>query len=117
MNKEEYKFDHFKDIDEVMHYFNYWYKEDDVFAIDRYLSLEDFNYISNKYQNLQQERDKYKSIVEELKEYIKIEKEKNLQLGTSTNDLEYRAHSLAMQIKLCEIEDKIKELEEGNSNE
>ena len=31
MNKklEEYKFDHFKNIDEVMHYFNYWYKEED----------------------------------------------------------------------------------------
>ena len=30
MNKklEEYKFDHFKNIDEVMHYFNYWYKEE-----------------------------------------------------------------------------------------
>ena len=66
---------------------------------------------------LKQERDKYKSIVEELKEFIKTEKEKNLQLGTSTNDLEYRAYSLAMQVKLCEIEDKITELEEGNSND
>lgn len=62
MNKklEEYKFDHFKNIDEVMHYFNYWYKEEDVYSINRYLSLKDFNYISNKYQELQQENEMLK---------------------------------------------------------
>ena len=62
MNKklEEYKFDHFKNIDEVMHYFNYWYKEEDVYSINRYLSLKDFNYISNKYQELQQENKQIK---------------------------------------------------------
>lgn len=57
MNKEEYKFDHFKNIDEVMYYFNYWYKEEDVYSINRYLSLKDFNYISNKYQELQGSRE------------------------------------------------------------
>lgn len=60
MNKEEYKFDHFKNIDEVMHYFNYWYKEEDVYSINRYLSLKDFNYISNKYQELQKENKELK---------------------------------------------------------
>ena len=60
MNKEEYKFDHFKNIDEVMHYFNYWYKEEDVYSINRYLSLKDFNYISNKYQGLQKENEELK---------------------------------------------------------
>ena len=66
MNKklEEYKFDHFKNIDEVMHYFNYWYKEEDVYSINRYLSLKDFNYISNKYQELQQENQKYKEVID-----------------------------------------------------
>ena len=58
--REEYKFDHFKNIDEVMHYFNYWYKEEDVYSINRYLSLKDFNYISNKYQELQQENERLK---------------------------------------------------------
>lgn len=52
---EEYKFDHFKNIDEVMYYFNYWYKEEDVYSINRYLSLKDFNYISNKYQELKRQ--------------------------------------------------------------
>ena len=66
MNKklEEYKFDHFKNIDEVMHCFNYWYKEEDVYSINRYLSLKDFNYISNKYQELQQENKKYKEVID-----------------------------------------------------
>ena len=63
--REEYKFDHFKNIDEVMHYFNYWYKEEDVYSIKRYLSLKDFNYISNKYQELQQENQELKKQLEE----------------------------------------------------
>ena len=58
--REEYKFDHFKNIDEVMYYFNYWYKEEDVYSINRYLSLKDFNYISNKYQELQKENKELK---------------------------------------------------------
>lgn len=62
--REEYKFDHFKNIDEVMYYFNYWYKEEDVYSINRYLSLKDFNYISNKYQELQQENQKYKEVID-----------------------------------------------------
>lgn len=60
MEIEEYKFDHFKNIDEVMYYFNYWYKEEDVYSINRYLSLKDFNYISNKYQELQKENEELK---------------------------------------------------------
>lgn len=67
MELEEYKFDHFKNIDEVMHYFNYWYKEEDVYSINRYLSLKDFNYISNKYQELQKENKKIKKQLEEYK--------------------------------------------------
>lgn len=63
--REEYKFDHFKNIDEVMYYFNYWYKEEDVYSINRYLSLKDFNYISNKYQELQQENKQLKEIIKE----------------------------------------------------
>lgn len=69
MNKEEYKFDHFKNIDEVMYYFNHWYKEEDVYSINRYLSLKDFNYISNKYQELQQENKQLKDNWNKLKEY------------------------------------------------
>lgn len=70
MNKEEYKFDHFKNIDEVMYYLNYWYKEEDVYSIDRYLSLKDFNYISNKYQELQRENKRQKEVINKAIEYI-----------------------------------------------
>lgn len=62
--REEYKFDHFKNIDEVMYYFNHWYKEEDVYSINRYLSLKDFNYISNKYQELQQENKQLKELID-----------------------------------------------------
>lgn len=62
--REEHKFDHFKNIDEVMYYLNYWYKEEDVYSINRYLSLKDFNYISNKYQELQKENQKYKEVID-----------------------------------------------------
>ena len=64
--REEYKFDHFKNIDEVMYYFNYWYKEEDVYSINRYLSLKDFNYISNKYQELQKENKQLQERIEYL---------------------------------------------------
>ena len=71
MNKEEYKFDHFKNIDEVMYYLNYWYKEEDVYSIDRYLSLKDFNYISNKYQELQQQNKRQKEVIDKSIDFIK----------------------------------------------
>ena len=71
MNKEEYKFDHFKNIDEVMYYFNHWYKEEDVYSINRYLSLKDFNYISNKYQELQKENKKKKEVINKAIEELK----------------------------------------------
>lgn len=71
MELEEYKFDHFKNIDEVMYYFNYWYKEEDVYSINRYLSLKDFNYISNKYQELQKENKKQKEVIDKIMNLIK----------------------------------------------
>nr|DAM66313.1 MAG TPA: hypothetical protein [Caudoviricetes sp.] len=66
MEIEEYKFDHFKNIDEVMYCFNYWYKEEDIYSINRYLSLKDFNYISNKYQELQKENKELKEELEDM---------------------------------------------------
>lgn len=71
MEIEEYKFDHFKNIDEVMYYFNYWYKEEDIYSINRYLSLKDFNYISNKYQELQKENKKQKEVIDKIMNLIK----------------------------------------------
>lgn len=70
MKIEDYKFDHFENIDEVMYYFNYWYKEEDVYSINRYLSLKDFNYISNKYQELQNKNKKQKEVVDKAIDYI-----------------------------------------------
>ena len=86
--REEYKFDHFKNIDEVMYYFNYWYKEEDVYSINRYLSLKDFNYISNKYQELQQENQSLKEQLEELDKKLFITK----------NELDMREKSINNQL-------------------
>lgn len=64
MELEEYKFDHFKNIDEVMYYLNYWYNEEDAYSINRYLSLKDFNYISNKYQELKKQLEATNEMIE-----------------------------------------------------
>ena len=85
--REEYKFDHFKNIDEVMHYFNYWYKEEDVYSINRYLSLKDFNYISNKYQELQKENQELKKQLENYKKLgFKHLQDKNNNLETQQKE-------------------------------
>lgn len=73
MELEEYKFDHFKNIDEVMYYLNYWYNEEDAYSINRYLSLKDFNYISNKYQELKkqlEEINKLNNVINELEKWL-----------------------------------------------
>lgn len=104
MNKklEEYKFDHFKNIDEVMHYFNCWYKEEDVYSINRYLSLKDFNYISNKYQELQKENKQLKDNWNELKEWA----------SNFYNSEEVGWAGCGMRYTL----EKIQELEQGSDN-
>lgn len=85
--REEYKFDHFKNIDEVMYYFNYWYKEEDVYSINRYLSLKDFNYISNKYQELQKENQELKKQLENYKKLgFKHLQDKNNNLETQQKE-------------------------------
>ena len=101
MELEEYKFDHFKNIDEVMYYFNYWYKEEDVYSINRYLSLKDFNYISNKYQELQKENQKLKRLLEE---------KNKPQIFIDTQDMEERYSEGLYQDYLEEENKKYKEV-------
>lgn len=146
MELEEYKFDHFKNIDEVMHYFNYWYKEEDVYSINRYLSLKDFNYISNKYQELQKENKQLKEqllVTQTNEETFRLEmKDITQTLGLDENtifdDVKVYARSLKdnwnelkkyiqdiccydeVGLRIIDpsyLEDKIAELERGVSNE
>ena len=117
MNKklEEYKFDHFKNIDEVMHYFNYWYKEEDVYSINRYLSLKDFNYISNKYQELQKENKKQKEVIDNAIEYIKETKLKEFEKSYGKR---YGKTFTQAEIIVCNmILDKMQELQGIDSDE
>lgn len=88
MEIEEYKFDHFKNIDEVMYCFNYWYKEEDIYSINRYLSLKDFNYISNKYQELQKENEELKQQLHEASLTIQELIEKDIWCPSNCEKLE-----------------------------
>lgn len=98
--REEYKFDHFKNIDEVMYCFNYWYKEEDVYSINRYLSLKDFNYISNKYQELQKENEELKKQLHDASIQIQELIEKDIWCPSNCEKLE----------KLQQENEKLKDL-------
>lgn len=41
MNFKDIKFDHFKDIEELIKHLEMWYTEDDYYAYDRYFTLRD----------------------------------------------------------------------------
>lgn len=41
MNKEKIKFDHFKDVEELIKHLEMWYAEDDYDAYDRFFGLRD----------------------------------------------------------------------------
>ena len=67
MNKEEVKFDHFKDIEELIKHLEMWYAEDDYFAYERYFHLRDARIMGMFIYELQQENKKLKEINEEYK--------------------------------------------------
>ena len=102
MNKAEYKFDHFKNIDEVMYYFNHWYKEEDVYSINRYLSLKDFNYISNKYQELQKENKQLKDLIDTILTFSFFKEECPLNFAFEDNSKEDEAQNIFYSDEYCE---------------
>ena len=100
--REEYKFDHFKNIDEVMYYFNYWYKEEDVYSINRYLSLKDFNYISNKYQELQKENKQLKDLIDTILTFSFFKEDCPLCFSFEDNSKEDEAQNIFYSDEYCE---------------
>ena len=103
--REAYKFDHFKNIDEVMYYFNYWYKEEDIYSINRYLSLKDFNYISNKYQGLQKENQELKRQLHDASIQIQELIEKDIWCPSNREKLE------KLQQENKQLKDKLSKIE------
>ena len=99
---KECKFDHFKNIDEVMYYFNYWYKEEDVYSINRYLSLKDFNYISNKYQELQKENKQLKDLIDTILTFSFFKEECPLNFAFEDNSKEDEAQNIFYSDEYCE---------------
>lgn len=73
MNKEEVKFDHFKDIEELIKHLEMWYAEDDYFAYERYFHLRDARIMGMFIYELQQENKQLKDNWNKLKVYIKTE--------------------------------------------
>ena len=111
---KEYKFDHFKNIDEVMHCFNYWYKEEDVYSINRYLSLKDFNYISNKYQELQKENEELKEQLHDASIQIQEIIEKDIWCPSNCEKLEkLQRENEKLKDNWNKLKEWLKEYEEG----
>lgn len=64
MNKEEVKFDHFKDIEELIKHLEMWYAEDDYFAYERYFHLRDARIMGMFIYELQQENKQLKDVID-----------------------------------------------------
>ena len=64
MNKEEIKFDHFKDIEELIQHLEMWYEEDDYYAYDRYFHLRDARIMGMYIYQLQQENKQLKEMID-----------------------------------------------------
>lgn len=92
MNKEEVKFDHFKDIEELIKHLEMWYAEDDYFAYERYFHLRDARIMGMFIYELQRENQKYKEVIYKLKEWINIVQQnkdnKHLEPFISTDELD-----------------------------
>ena len=136
MNKEEIKFDHFKDIEELIQHLEMWYAEDDYYAYDRYFHLRDARIMGMFIYELQQEN---KQLREELKavrkglskvsvkrnkwknRYYK-EKRKNKQLKEVINKaIEYINNNYPLRTSfsknIYDFKIEIKKILTGDSNE
>ena len=67
---EEIKFDHFKDINELLEHINLWYREDDI-EYTRWFGLEDLYNLKIYITYLQQKVEQLENIRKEVIEYIK----------------------------------------------
>ena len=105
MNKEEIKFDHFKDIEELIQHLEMWYAEDDYYAYDRYFHLRDARIMGMFIYELQQENKQLKDVIKEVREYIENNKEER-SMGWSTDTEEIITIKKLLQI-----------LDKGESNE
>lgn len=81
MNKEEIKFDHFKDIEELIQHLEMWYAEDDYYAYDRYFHLRDAIIMGMFIYELQQENKQLKEVIEEIRKTLKLERKTALSLN------------------------------------
>ena len=67
---EEIKFDHFKDINELLEHIDLWYREDDI-EYTRWFGLEDLHILKIYITSLQQKVEQLENIRKEAIEYIK----------------------------------------------
>ena len=67
---EEIKFDHFKNIEELLHHIDIWYKEDDI-DYTRWFHLEDLKKVKDYITDLQQENKQLKEKIDKAIEKVK----------------------------------------------
>lgn len=97
MNEEEVKFDHFKDIEELIKHLEMWYAEDDYFAYERYFHLRDARIMGMFIYELQQQNKKYKEIIDKAINLI-VKETKSMPMN-------------GCKIRLIELLDILKEVE------
>lgn len=66
---EEIKFDHFKDINELLEHIDLWYREDDI-EYTRWFGLEDLHILGIYITSLQQKVEQLENIRKEAIEYV-----------------------------------------------
>ena len=70
MSEKGIKFDHFKDINELLEHIDLWYREDDI-EYTRWFGLEDLHILKIYITSLQQKVEQLENIRKEAIEYIK----------------------------------------------
>lgn len=117
MNKEKIKFDHFKDVEELIKHLEMWYAEDDYDAYDRFFGLRDARImgmiiyeLNNDIKTLLKENEAKEKVIKK-QDYVINELEKWL--------IEYRTfidipdyYEEGIIDCLDEVLDKLKELRE-----
>lgn len=110
MNIKDIKFEHFKDIEELIQHLEMWYAEDDYDAYDRFFGLSDARIMG---MIIHQLTNNWNELGEWLEDYIK--KNDNWYYNElSTHDKEYYGDSYyTTNYMLEKFLDKMKKIKEG----
>ena len=83
---EEIKFDHFKDINELLEHIDLWYREDDI-EYTRWFGLEDLHILKIYITSLQQKVEQLENIRKEAIKYVQEKADYPISYYHCLNDL------------------------------